>query len=82
MLIFLLKFVSPILQSYNAQMSSCIFVKMNLSGEFIRLVIFKTKVLILRIDSGEPVKIDQPADRQMVTAEMSLDLEWMDCLCL
>ena len=63
-------------------MSSCIFVKMNLSGEFIRLVIFKTKVLILRIDSGEPVKIDQPADRQMVTAEMSLDLEWMECLCL
>ena len=58
-------------------MSSCIFVKMNLSGEFIRLVIFNTKVLILRIDSGEPVKIEQPADRKVVTAKISLDIEWI-----
>ena len=58
-------------------MSSCIFVKMNLSGEFIRLVIFNTKVLILRIDFGHPVKIEQPADRKVVTAKISLDIEWI-----
>ena len=46
---------------------------MNLSGEFIRLVLLNTKLLILRIDSGEPVKIEQPADRKVVTADISLN---------
>ena len=50
---------------------------MNLSEEFIRLVILNTKVLILRIDSGHPVKIEQPADRKVVTAKISLDIEWI-----